>query len=63
MRSQDTVFVIGGVTGSVKGRERAWQFVQDKWDDLQKRYQGQFLMARLVKVGLSKNQRQITSLP
>ena len=49
MRSQDTVFVIGGVTGAVQGRESAWQFVKDQWSNLHERYQGGFLLARLVK--------------
>jgi len=49
VRSQDTVFVIGGVTGTVQGREAAWQFVKDMWETLHKRYQGGFLLARLVK--------------
>ena len=50
MRSQDTVFVIGGVTSSVVGRELAWKFVQDQWNDLHDRYRGGFLLARLIKV-------------
>lgn len=50
MRSQDTVFVIGGVTGSIKGREMAWQFLKDNWTKLHDRYEGGFLLSRLVKV-------------
>lgn len=50
VRSQDTVFVIGAVTGSVKGRELAWQFTKDNWDTLHNRYEGGFLLSRLVKV-------------
>ncbi|PVD38990.1 hypothetical protein C0Q70_01615 [Pomacea canaliculata] len=49
VRSQDSVFVIGGVTGSVKGRELAWQFVKDNWKELHNRYEGGFLLSRLVK--------------
>ncbi|KAK2191046.1 hypothetical protein NP493_60g00040 [Ridgeia piscesae] len=49
VRSQDTVFVISGVTGSVEGRELTWQFVQDRWTDLHDRYKGGFLLARLIK--------------
>ena len=52
VRSQDTVFVISGVTGSVEGRELTWKFVQDRWTDLHDRYKGGFLLARLIKVGL-----------
>ena len=50
MRSQDTVFVIGGVTGSLKGRELAWNFIKDKWSMLHDRYKGGFLLSRLIKV-------------
>ncbi|XP_078311638.1 puromycin-sensitive aminopeptidase-like [Crassostrea virginica] len=50
VRSQDTVFVIGGVTGTVEGRELCWQFVQDQWKELHSRYQGGFLLSRLVEV-------------
>ncbi|XP_033730775.1 puromycin-sensitive aminopeptidase-like [Pecten maximus] len=49
VRSQDTVFVIAGITGSVEGREIAWQFVQDNWTELHNRYKGGFLLSRLVK--------------
>lgn len=49
VRSQDTVFVIAGVTGSVQGRELAWKFVQDNWDELYNRYEGGFLLSRLIK--------------
>ena len=50
MRSQDTVFVIGGVTGSVAGRELTWKFVKDRWQILHDRYKGGFLLSRLIKV-------------
>ncbi|XP_078702253.1 puromycin-sensitive aminopeptidase-like isoform X2 [Branchiostoma floridae x Branchiostoma belcheri] len=53
VRSQDTVFVIGGATSSLKGRELAWKFVQDRWDELHTRYQGGFLLARLVQFSTS----------
>ncbi|OWF36627.1 Puromycin-sensitive aminopeptidase [Mizuhopecten yessoensis] len=49
VRSQDTVFVIAGITGSVEGREIAWQFLQDNWAALHDRYKGGFLLSRLVK--------------
>ena len=50
VRSQDTVFVVAGVTGSVEGRELAWKFLVDNWSVLHDRYQGGFLLARLIKV-------------
>lgn len=43
--------VIGGVAGSSKqGRKAAWKFVKDNWEELYNRYQGGFLISRLVKV-------------
>jgi len=58
VRSQDTVFVIAGVTGSVDGRELAWKFVCDNWSILHARYSGIFLLSRLIKVGLLSVQNQ-----
>ncbi|XP_077997476.1 puromycin-sensitive aminopeptidase-like [Glandiceps talaboti] len=49
VRSQDTVFVLTGVVGSKDGLEMAWQFLQDNWKELHKRYEGGFLLSRLVK--------------
>ncbi|XP_071496767.1 puromycin-sensitive aminopeptidase-like [Diadema antillarum] len=48
VRSQDTVFVISGVTGTKQGREQAWEFLQEKWSELHERYSGGFLLSRLV---------------
>lgn len=43
--------VIGGVAGSSKqGRKAAWKFVKDNWEELHNRYQGGFLISRLIKV-------------
>ena len=50
VRSQDTMFVVGAVTGSVKGRELAWNFVKENWTLLHSRYKGGFLLSRLIKV-------------
>lgn len=53
VRPQDTVSVIGGVAGSSKqGRKAAWKFVKDNWEELYNRYQGGFLISRLVKVNM-----------
>ncbi|KAK7112907.1 hypothetical protein V1264_012283 [Littorina saxatilis] len=49
VRSQDSVFVIAGVTGSVLGRDMAWKFVKENWKKLYERYEGGFLLSRLVK--------------
>jgi puromycin-sensitive aminopeptidase len=48
VRSQDTVFVIAGVTGSVHGKQLAWQFFIDNFETLNNRYEGGFLLSRLV---------------
>ena len=50
VRSQDTVFGIGGVTGSVLGRKMAWEFVKKNWKTLYDKYQGGFLLISLIKV-------------
>ncbi|KAL8585740.1 hypothetical protein ACOMHN_056369 [Nucella lapillus] len=49
VRSQDSVFVIAGVTGSKLGREMAWDYVKKHWKMLHERYEGGFLLSRLVK--------------
>ncbi|XP_075701703.1 puromycin-sensitive aminopeptidase [Rhinoderma darwinii] len=53
VRPQDTVSVIGGVAGASKqGRKSAWTFVKENWEELYNRYQGGFLISRLIKVSL-----------
>lgn len=37
---------------SVTGRELAWTFVKENWTDLHDRYEGGFLLSRLVKVSI-----------
>lgn len=60
MRPQDTVSVIGGVAGSSKhGRKAAWKFVKDNWEELHNRYQGGFLISRLIKVRGSNMQNRV----
>lgn len=49
VRSQDTVFVIMSVAMTRPGRELAWQFFKDHFKELIDRYQGGFLLTRLVK--------------
>ena len=62
VRSQDTIFAIGGVTGSLKGRELAWNFVKNKWSELHGRYKGGFLLSRLIKVSLKWKNHQSTNM-
>uniref|UniRef100_A0A8D0HQB0 Aminopeptidase n=1 Tax=Sphenodon punctatus TaxID=8508 RepID=A0A8D0HQB0_SPHPU len=53
VRPQDTVSVIGGVAGGSKqGRKAAWKFVKDNWEELYNRYQGGFLISRLIKLSV-----------
>lgn len=49
VRSQDTVFVIISVAMTKRGQELAWSFFKENWQDLMNRYQGGFLLSRLVK--------------
>jgi len=48
VRSQDSVFVIAGTTGSAVGRDLAWKFFRNNFDKLNERYCGGFLLSRLV---------------
>jgi len=50
VRSQDTVMAMAGCTGSLMGRRLTWQFTKDNWEELHKRYQGGFLLSRLIKI-------------
>ena len=38
---------------SVTGRDMAWKFVKDNWDELHNRYEGGFLLSRLIKVEMT----------
>ncbi|PSN57011.1 Puromycin-sensitive aminopeptidase [Blattella germanica] len=49
VRSQDSVFVIISVAMTKRGQEIAWSFFKENWQELMNRYQGGFLLARLVK--------------
>ena len=51
VRSQDTITVITAVAANLKGRELAWQFVQDNWAEFDRRYgDGGFGLMRLVSI-------------
>ncbi|XP_021928261.1 puromycin-sensitive aminopeptidase isoform X3 [Zootermopsis nevadensis] len=49
VRSQDTVFVIISVAMTKRGRDLAWRFFRENWQELMNRYKSGFLLARLVK--------------
>ncbi|CAH3113617.1 unnamed protein product [Porites lobata] len=48
VRSQDTIYVIAGVTHSLIGRKLAWQFFQEQWDVLYNRYSSGVMFSRLI---------------
>ena len=43
IRTQDAPFIVGGLMSNVYGRERAWEFVKDNWDQMDKLYPKQGL--------------------
>ncbi|RWS02375.1 Puromycin-sensitive aminopeptidase-like protein [Dinothrombium tinctorium] len=49
VRSQDAVLGIIYVALNKKGRDPAWRFFQDNFNEFQRRYENGFLMSRLVK--------------
>ena len=49
VRSQDTVSVVGAVSGNPRGKALAWDFLKDNWDTFMERYgHGGFMLMRLV---------------
>ncbi len=51
VRSQDSITVITAVAANLRGRKLAWQFVQDNWPELDRRYgDGGFGLMRLVSI-------------
>ncbi|KAH8375652.1 hypothetical protein KR200_004180 [Drosophila serrata] len=49
VRAQDSVFVIVAVAINPKGRDMAWDFFKENNKQLLERYQGGFLLSRLIK--------------
>ena len=50
MRSQDAPGIITAVTGSLIGRDMAWKFFQNNYEELARRYANDTLIGRLVKM-------------
>ncbi len=51
VRSQDTITVVTAVAGNLHGRELAWSFVKDRWEEFNRRYGGGgFGLMRLVSI-------------
>eukprot|EP01104_Vermistella_antarctica_P014067 TRINITY_DN4366_c0_g2_i1.p1 TRINITY_DN4366_c0_g2~~TRINITY_DN4366_c0_g2_i1.p1 ORF type:complete len:905 (-),score=311.21 TRINITY_DN4366_c0_g2_i1:47-2638(-) len=44
VRAQDTFYVFGGSAAYPAGRQRAWEFVQNNWTKLEKRFADGFLL-------------------
>lgn len=49
VRAQDSVFVIAAVAMNPKGRDMTWNYFKDNWKILLDRYEGGFLLSRLIK--------------
>ena len=51
VRSQDTILVVTSVAANRHGRDLAWEFVKDNWEELDRRYgRGGFAIMRLVAI-------------
>lgn len=49
VRSQDAVFVIVSVAINPRGRDMTWNYFKENWKVLLDRYEGGFLLSRLIK--------------
>ena len=51
VRSQDTVLLVTAVAGNRYGRDLVWEFMKERWDELDRRYgKGGFAITRLVSI-------------
>ena len=51
VRLQDTIFVVAGVAANNRGRDLAWEFLKEQWDEFDRRYGGGgFGLMRLVAI-------------
>ena len=51
VRLQDTIFVVSAVAANTRGRDIAWEFLKDQWDEFDRRYGGGgFGLMRLVSI-------------
>ena len=51
VRLQDTIFVVSAVAANNQGRDLAWEFLKDQWDEFDRRYGGGgFGLMRLVAI-------------
>ncbi len=51
VRLQDTIFVVSAVAANNRGRDLAWKFLKERWDEFDRRYgSGGFGLMRLVAI-------------
>ncbi|XP_076380001.1 puromycin-sensitive aminopeptidase isoform X3 [Megalopta genalis] len=50
VRAQDAVYAIMSASMTYKGRLMAWEFIKKHWETIHDRYDGSFLLTRLVKI-------------
>ena len=51
VRTHDTIIVVASVSGNRAGRDMAWEFLKDNWDEFHRRYsEGGFGLMRLVSI-------------
>jgi puromycin-sensitive aminopeptidase len=49
VRSQDAIFALSAISHNPKGRNLAWEFIQEHWKEIKERYAGaHFLLPRLI---------------
>jgi len=50
VKDNDTPYIIGDIaTSSANGRNAAWRFIKERWDELSDRYSGNiFLLGRML---------------
>ncbi|CAL1534490.1 unnamed protein product [Lymnaea stagnalis] len=50
VRNQDTIGVLHGATHSLQGRQLVWNFIQDNWQELNRRYGSGTMLGKLIKI-------------
>ena len=61
VRLQDTIFVVSAVAANSRGRDLAWEFLKEQWDEFDRRYGGGgFGLMRLVAItnSLTTNEKR-----
>ena len=50
MRPNDGWFLIlSTAKSSSSSRERVWQFLKERWEDFKKKFQGPFILSKIIK--------------